>query len=351
MMGDTVGIAIVGYGLAGRYYHAPFIRRCPDLRVVAIMTRSAERAEQARRDFPEAALYGRYEDLLADKAVDLVDLATPHDTHEPLCLEALKAGKHVITDKIMAVDAAGAERMIAAAQQADRLLTVYQNRRWDCDFLTACRAVADGLLGEVWSVEVAVDNYRAPTDAWRWHRAHGGGRFRDWGAHLFDQALLFAGAPTADGVQVWADWQYRYPQTDVETEVLTHLVFPSGLRYTIHLSAQQRVERLERRIVGSKATLVMKGIDPQERYVRGEGMKVVSGTEEAKLPPENVQFEADDAAMGERLVVEPGNWVALWENLADVLLRGAELAVKPEQVLESLRLIDRAASFDPGPLS
>ncbi|MCX7599133.1 MAG: Gfo/Idh/MocA family oxidoreductase [Armatimonadetes bacterium] len=348
-MGEQVGIGIVGYGLAGRYYHAPFIRRCPDMRVVAIMARSPERAEHARQDFPEAVVYGQYEDLLADKAVELVDIATPHDTHEALCIQALAAGKHVITDKIMAPDAAGAERMIEAAQKADRVLTVYQNRRWDCDFLTARRAVSEGLLGEVWSVEVAVDNYRAPTDAWRWHRAKGGGRFRDWGAHLFDQALLFAGQETAENVQVWADWQYRFPQTDVETEVITHLVLPSGLRYTIHMSTQQRVERLERRVVGSKATLVIKGIDPQERCVRGPDMKVVSGTEEGKLPRENVQFESDDQAIGERLVVEPGNWVALWQNLADVLLRGAELAVRPEQVLESIRLIDRAAGFDPGP--
>lgn len=348
-MSAQVRLAIVGYGLAGRFFHAPFIERCPDLRIAAISTRSPERQAQARRDYPDARIYSSLDDLLADPEVDLVDLATPHDTHEPMAIAALRAGKHVLTDKIMATDAAAAERMIEASRAADRLLTVYQNRRWDSDFLTTRRAVAEGLLGELWSVEVCVLNYRAPSGAWRWSRARGGGRFRDWGAHLFDQAMLLAGSPPAEDVEVWADWQYRAPEVDVETEVVTHLAFPSGLRYTISLSAQQRVERMELRVIGSAATLVTHRFDYQEPRVRTEERRVISGTDEARLTREDVDFAADDPAVGERLTVEPGNWVGLWQNVADVLLRGAELAVKPEQVLESIRVIDRAAAFDAGP--
>jgi scyllo-inositol 2-dehydrogenase (NADP+) len=348
-MADTVNVGLVGYGLAGRYFHAPFIKLCPGLRLAAILTRAPERQAQARRDFPAARLYTDYEALLADPCVDLIVLAVPHDLHEPMALAAFEAGKHVVTDKIMALDAAGGERMLAAARRAKKLLTVYQNRRWDSDFLTARRTAAAGLLGEMWAVEVYLDTYRAASDAWRWQRARGGGRFRDWGAHLFDQALQFAGPFRAAEVEVWADWQYRYPLVDVETEVVTHLRFPSGLRYLIHISVQQRVERVERIFVGSAGTLVLRGFDPQEAYLRRPDLRVVADTPAAKLPAENVALSSAVPSASETFTIVPGNWLAFWRNLEDVLLRGAELAVKPEEVIESLKLIDRAAAFDPGP--
>jgi predicted dehydrogenase len=340
---------LVGYGLAGRHFHAPFLRHCPDLDVRAIVARSPERQAQARADFPEARIYAALEDMLSNAEVDLVDLATPHDTHEPMAIAALRSGKHVVTDKIMAPNAAAAQRMLAAAREAGLVLTVYQNRRWDCDYLTARCAVEAGLLGEIWCIENYADVFRTPTDAWRWQRARGGGRFRDLGAHLFDQALQFLGVASADGVEVRADWQYRYPQADVETEVATHLVFPGGVHYFIHISSQHRVPRFERRICGSRGSLVIVGTDPQEFHVRAEDMKVVAGTDEAKLPPESVLFEGDPPATRDQIQIIPGDWAAYWQNLADVLLRGADLAVKPEQVIESLRLIERAAAFDPGP--
>ncbi|MBC7287227.1 MAG: Gfo/Idh/MocA family oxidoreductase [Armatimonadetes bacterium] len=346
-MADSVRVGIAGYGLAGRYFHAPFIRLCEGLEVGAIFTRSQERQAQARADFPQARVYGTYEEMLEDEEIGLVVLATPHDVHEPMAIAALEAGKHVVTDKIMAPDAEAAQRMLDAARRAGRVLSVYQNRRWDSDFLTARKAVEDGLLGEVWEVEVYLDAFRKPGPGWRWERARGGGRFRDWGAHLFDQAMVFAGAQSAEGVEVWADWQYRYPEVDVETEVVTHLRFPSGLRYTIHISVQQRIERWDRWVVGSDGTLLLKGIDPQESFLRGETIQVVAGTERAKLPRENVELVSEAEGAAEPLEIVPGDWMAYWRNIADVLLHGAELIVKPEQVVEAIKLIDRAAAYDP----
>ncbi|MGD9519386.1 MAG: Gfo/Idh/MocA family oxidoreductase, partial [Armatimonadota bacterium] len=101
-MSDLVRVGLAGYGLAGRYFHAPFISACEGLRLDAVFTRSPERQAQARADFPQVRLYSAYEDLLADRAIDLVVIATPHDVHEPMVLASLAAGKHTITDKIMA---------------------------------------------------------------------------------------------------------------------------------------------------------------------------------------------------------------------------------------------------------
>lgn len=348
-MPETVRIGLAGYGLAGRYFHAPFIRLCEGLRLDAIFTRSAARQQQARADFPEARIYATYDDLVADKELDLIVIATPHDVHEPMAIAALEAGKHVVTDKIMAPDAAAAERMLEAALRADRMLSVYQNRRWDSDFLTAQKAAQDGLLGELWSVEIYLDTYRPPGEGWRWERSRGGGRFRDWGAHLFDQAMLMAGQQTAERVEVWADWQYRHPEVDVETEVVAHLHFPSGLRYTIHISLQQRIERAQRFIFGSEASLLFDGLDPQEALLRSDEIKVVAGTDLARFPEDRITFVADDPNARSRLAVVPGDWMAFWRNIAGVLLRGEPLIVRPEQAVEAIRLIDKAAEFDPGP--
>jgi len=348
-MSDVVRIGLAGYGLAGRYFHAPFISLVEGLQIEAVLTRSPERQAQARQDFPDVRVYSEYEDMLADPALDLIVLATPHDVHEPMAIAALEAGKHVVTDKIMAPDAVAAQRMVDAARRAGKMLSVYQNRRWDSEFLTTLDARDKGLLGEVWSVEVYIGGYRGPGQGWRWERSRGGGRFRDWGAHIFDQALQFSGAGTAEGVEVWADWQYRYPEVDVESEVVAHLRFPSGLRYTIHISVQQRVDRWERRVVGSKGTLVFYGLDPQEGFVRTDERRVVAGTPEARFAQDHVELKTDDAAAAEHFTIVPGNWLAYYQNIADVLLRGAELIVKPEQAVEAIKLIDAAAAYDPGP--
>jgi predicted dehydrogenase len=348
-MSDTVGVGLVGYGLAGRHFHAPFLKECPGLDLRAIVARSPEKQAQARADFPQARLYDDIDLLLADDSVDLVDLATPHDTHEPMAVAALRAGKHVVTDKIMAPDAPAAQRMLDAARKAGRLISVYQNRRWDCDYLTALRAFEAGLLGELWTVESYADVYRAPSGQWRWQRAHGGGRFRDLGAHLFDQALQFLGVASSDEVEVWADWQYRYPSADVESEVVTHLVFPSGVHYQIHISSQHHIPRFERRLCGSKGSLALLVTDPQEAFLRYDPIRIVGGTDEAKIAPADVLFEGEAPTSRDELQIIAGDWRGYWHNLADVLLRGADLAVKPEQVIEAIKLLDRAAAFDPGP--
>ena len=163
------------------------------------------------------------------------------------------------------------------------------------------------------------------------------------------QALQFLGASSSDGVEVWADWQYRYPSTDVESEVAVTLVFPSGVHYYIHISSQHHIPRFERRLCGSKGSLALVATDPQEAFLRNDPIRIVGGTDEAKIAPADVLFEGESPGSRDQLEILPGDWRGYWHNIADVLLRGADLAVKPEQVIEAIKLIDRAAAFDPGP--
>jgi scyllo-inositol 2-dehydrogenase (NADP+) len=268
--------------------------------------------------------------------VDLIVIATPHDTHAPFAIQAAQAKKHVVTDKIMCLSVAEANAMIAAARANDVLLSVFHNRRWDGDFLTLQKVIAEGLLGEVFVVESSVVRFGWPSGGWRATQRHGGGMFRDWGAHLVDQALVLFGH---DVTSVWADLQFRHAGCEVESAALCHLRFASGVRYVIEVGAISRLPRPRFQVRGSLGSLTKTGLDPQEPALK-EGR--VRG---AVDPPEHYAHlvtEVHGLVFDGRLQTLPGNYPAYYQNVADVLLRGAELFVKPEDVREAVRVIETA---------
>lgn len=158
----VIGVGLVGYGYGNRAFHGPLIRETPGLEVKAIVTASPERQSQAQQHFPQAKIYNSYDELLSDESIGLVVISTPHDTHASLTVKACTQGKHVVVDKIMAMSVSEAEAMLEAARQANVVLSVFQNRRWDSDYLTVKRALEQGLLGEPYVVESSVVGYRKP---------------------------------------------------------------------------------------------------------------------------------------------------------------------------------------------
>lgn len=195
-MERRVGVALVGYGYAGRTFHASLITADPALDLCAVVS---SRVDEVRRDLPDVAVHADIEAVLADPAIELVVVATPNDTHAPLSIAALRAGKHVVVDKPFALDMAEAREMIATAERARRHLVVFHNRRWDSDFLTIRAAIDAGAIGDVRHFESHFDRFRAEVrDRWRERDALGAGVWFDLGPHLIDQALLLFGLP--DGV-------------------------------------------------------------------------------------------------------------------------------------------------------
>jgi scyllo-inositol 2-dehydrogenase (NADP+) len=214
MTRQDIGVGLAGYGLAGRVFHGPLVAHTPGLRVAAVFSRTAERREEAAKHYPGIKQHETYEALLDNPSVRLVVVGTPHDTHERMVIQAAQAGKHVVVDKIMCLSVPEGERMIAAARQAGVVFSVFQNRRWDSDYLTLRSVLEKGLLGQVYVIESAVTSmgpspgYSRPTSdrprGWRTYAEFGGGPMRDWGAHLFDQAVQLAGpAPET----IFADYQ------------------------------------------------------------------------------------------------------------------------------------------------
>ncbi len=364
---DEIGVGLAGYGLAGRVFHGPLVAHTPGLKVRAVFSRTPARRDEAAAHYPGITTHATYEALLDDPQVQLVVVGTPHDTHEPMVVQAAQAGKHVVVDKIMALSVAEGERMIAAARQAQVLFSVFQNRRWDSDYLTLKSVLEQGLIGEPYVIESTVTTYgatpgyRNPTSdrprGWRTYAEFGGGPMRDWGAHLFDQAVQLAGPQP---LNVFADFQHRR-DWDVETAGMAYLRYlgtagspersgqsdqagregaPEGLRYVIETGSISAIQRPRWYARGSDGTYIQFGRDAQEAALnRGEVGPRVMDPENAPRLSRYVEGQLRDVPVDQ----VPGNYLEYYANVLSALRSEADLAVKPENVLHSLRLIEAAS--------
>lgn len=188
-----LNVALVGYGNAGKTFHAPLITAEPDLRLHSVVTR---RPDALHADWPDARAVADFEAILRDPAIDLVVLATPDALHAAQAEAALSAGKAVVVDKPFALTLADARRLVDMSEARGLLLSVFQNRRWDADFLALQAEIASGRLGEVVTVESRFDRHR-PVVRDRWRETDGDGVWMDLGPHLVDQILVLFGRPLA----------------------------------------------------------------------------------------------------------------------------------------------------------
>ena len=225
----TLNVALLGYGYAGKTFHAPLIAATPGLRLAAV---ASSDPAKVRADLPDATVLPDAAAVLAQADLDLVVIATPNDTHADLARRALEAGRHVVVDKPFTLTLAEARELADLAASAGRVLSVFHNRRWDADFLTLRRLVADGTLGEVLALESRFDRFR-PEVRKRWREAAipGGGLWYDLGPHLVDQALRLFGPPDA----VYADLALQRPGAEAVDYCHVLLRYPRR-RVVLHAS-------------------------------------------------------------------------------------------------------------------
>ncbi len=331
---DKPKVVVVGYGYAGRCFHAYLVGLASQLELYGVVTSRPEARAQIQSQLG-VKTFAHFAEVLADPAVDLVVLATPNDVHAPQAIQALEAGKHVVTDKPMCLSTAEADAMIAASRRTGKLLSVFQNRRWDGDFLTVRKVMEEGLLGEVFSMELCWAQYGVPR-GWRSQHQHGGGKFMDLGAHLLDQALHLVPGPVE---RVYARFFNRGWETDVEDHALCLLSFANGVEVQISTSSLARRPRPRWYVMGTKGTLVKEGLDPQERAM-------VSGQIDAarEEPAHYPRLWIESAGRPAELVLEtlPGRWRSFYENIAGAISDPAKLAVTPESVRRVMALIEAA---------
>jgi scyllo-inositol 2-dehydrogenase (NADP+) len=338
---SPIRVALIGYGLAGSTFHAPFITTTPWLALRAIVTADPERRARAAHDHPEARLVDNADALWAQaRELDLVVVATPNRTHAPLARAALEAGLPVVVDKPFAPTAAEAEALIHEARQRKLLLTVYQNRRWDGDFITLRQLVASGSLGTVFRLESRFDRWRpSPKGNWRERGdpAEAGGILYDLGSHLIDQALVLLGPVTS----VYAELDRRRDGVEADDDSFLALTHASGARSHLGLSAVAAQTIVRLRAFGTRAAYVKHGLDVQEEALRrGERPDRAGWGEE---PPERW------GSLGAGDEVQPvptarGEYPAFYASVARALREGGPPPVDPEDALAGLRIIEAARS-------
>src|SRR5258707_2051582 len=270
-MANPLRVAIIGYGLAGSVFHAPLISSVPGMSVAAIVTGNPERQARAHRDYPAAAILSSADELLPDPShYNLVVVAAPNRLHVPFGVAAMNAGLPVVIDKPIAASVADAEQLIATSERTGKLLTVFQNRRWDNDFLTV-RHLFDAdldLLGPITRFESRFERYRATPrlDVWREFPdpQDAGGLLFDLGSHLIDQALVLFGQPA----YVYAEVDKRRPGALVDDDTFVALHFAGGVRAHLWMSAVARIQVPRVRISGLRGTYGKWGLDPQANALR-----------------------------------------------------------------------------------
>ncbi len=340
---------VVGYGLAGRVFHAPFVSAVPALELAAIVQRTGDSAKAA---YPEVPLLRSFDELLASD-VELVVIGTPSPTHYALTKQALLAGKHVVCDKPVTTTLAQAEDLEATAEAQGKLLFPFQNRRWDGDFLTLRSLIESGKLGRPVTLDSRFDRYRPQPKpgAWR-EEEEGGGLLYDIGPHLIDQALTLFGRPD----RLYANLRFdRDARSKVPDAFDLHLFFTreDGRDLLVRLGttvlASDPGPRYRLECVGG--SFVKFGLDPQELAVVG-GAKVPSlDSAESWLPEKEAMYgrltmcpdPAQPAKLEQTtLPTERGDYRNFYLNVAETILGQAEQAVTARAAVNIARITELA---------
>jgi predicted dehydrogenase len=335
-------VALAGFGLAGAVLHAPLIATTEGLELVAAVTRDRERREELVRAHPRAVAYDTLDDALAQADLDLVVVAAPNRFHVPLATAAIAAGCHVVVDKPLAVTAADARLVAERAQDAGVVLSVFHNRRWDDDFLTLRRVVAEDRLGSVLRVESRFDRWRPALKEGAWREggepAAGGGLLLDLGSHLVDQAVQLLGPVES----VYAELDVRRPGGQVEDDVFLALAHVSGARSHLWAGMHAAHAAPRFRVLGDRAAFVSEGLDPQEEQLRDGASPLDPGFGRRDGALAARIFTGEEGEEGAPVAMEAGRWAAFYAGVAEAIRGGGTPPVTPAEAIGVLGLLDAA---------
>jgi len=314
--GKTVRSAVVGYGMGK--LHARHMHDDPRFELKAVCDLDPARTAQAKADFPEIDTLGSMSKLLGRDDIDLVTIATPHNVHCKHVVAALRAGKHTIVEKPLCISTREADRMIDAAAKAERMFTCYQNRRLDGDFMTIRQTIRDGLIGEVFQIDVFGGSYHKPHDNWRSNQKICGGALYDWGAHFVDWVLGLVPAKIVNvtGFTHKLVWDF----VTLEDQARAIVRFANGCVADITNSRIDMVGRERWRVLGTRGGIT--------------------------LGPNNtlkVRTRVGDYNAEMSVPCQKSRWPDYYGNIADHLLRRKPLLVKPEEGRRVIGVIEAIA--------
>jgi scyllo-inositol 2-dehydrogenase (NADP+) len=333
-----IEVGLVGFGLAGRAFHAPVISAVPGLHLAAIVQRSGTEASEK---YPDARVVASLDEMLSIPEIRLVVIATPNETHYPFARQCLGAGRDVIVDKPFTTSLEEARVLVQLAKKAGRFLTVYHNRRYDGDFQAIRQLVEAGTLGRFARFETTYDRYRPQLKpgAWREIPRPGSGILFDIAPHLIDHAFVLFGLPEA----VTADVRIERENAAVDDAFDIMLHYPKGMRAVLRSSILAAAPRPRFVLLGTQGSFVKQAFDPQEMNLR---RGYIPGDKPWGYEPEEnwgiLTIPKGDAFEHRRIPSATCDYRDFYSNVRDAILGCAAPAVTPEYALDVMRMLELA---------
>ena len=340
-MSTIIRTGIIGYGLSGRVFHAPFIDVVEGYELTRISTSRPESITMIGDRYPLTTVVPDGKSIIDDPEIDLVIVTSPNTDHFRWSREALLAGKHVVVEKPFTVNVEEADELLEIARRQKKILTVYHNRRFTSDTRTVKKLLDSGFLGEIVDYESHFDRYRTdprPNGAWREQPLPGSGIFYDLGSHLIDQALWFFGMPEAVTAEI--DMQREWAKADDHFDVRLH--YPS-FTATLKSGMICRIPGPTYMLHGTNGSFVKYGLDVQEATL--DGGAIPRGKDWGREPERiwgTINAEYRGVKMQGKLESEQGDYRDYFINLRDAINGKSELAVKPEEARNVMRIIELA---------
>jgi scyllo-inositol 2-dehydrogenase (NADP+) len=333
MTSRTINTALLSYGMSGEVFHGPLLEVHPGFTVTSVWQRTKEK--RAKHNYP---LVYSLEEILKNTAVELIIVNTPNDSHYNYAVKALEAGKHVVIEKPFTVTTQEADKLITLAKKQNKILTVFQSRRWDGDFLTIKKVVEQKLVGKLVEFEVHYDRFRNYIEAGTWkEKAQAGtGILYNLGSHMLDQVLVLFGMPqyvdARMGVQRpngevddFYDIRLQYKDFFVIVKS-SYLVREAGPRYSIH---------------GTEGSFIKYGIDPQEQALKDKKMPGTTGWgTESKESWGRLNTTVNGLNYTGQIETIAGNYLAFYDQLYETIEYNKPVPVKPEESRDVIRLIE-----------
>lgn len=340
-MKNIIRTGLIGYGLSGRVFHAPFIHWIEGFELSVISTRNSESIEQIHKRYPQTIIASDAAEIIDNPSIDLVIVASPSRFHYEQAKSALLAGKNVVVEKPFTPSTSEADELIRLAHEKHLLLTVYHNRRFDGDFKTVKNILSSGLLGKIVEFEFHTDRYTPDpktTRIWKDQLLPASGSLYDLGTHQLDQALQLFGMP--DSVSAKIGTERAWGKNDDFYDL--RLNYPS-LTVTLKSTLLAKLKRPTFHILGTQGSFTKYGVDVQEEQ---SGNGILPDSKEWGIEPEEqwgkVETEWNHLKIEGKIESEKGDYTDYYINLRDAIRGEAELVVKPLEARNVIYLIELA---------
>lgn len=338
-MNTPIRVAMIGFGLSGRYLQGPFFQHHPDFDLVKIIT------SQSTADIPAYQNIPTFPDVSrawAEDDSELVAICSPNDTHFSLAKKALLAGKHVLVDKPLAGSLDEVRTLYELAESKGKVLAIFQNRRFDSDFRTVQHVINSGKLGRIVRVEIRYDRFKPELNPKRWKEEirSGNGILFDLGAHIIDQMITLFGTPT----QVWGSTYQERDGTTIEDSFDIVSTYASGPSVLLHSSllAKQSLPRYA--VYGTKGSFLKYGIDPQEDHLKTD---IWPNDPDFGIEPEYQKGYMSSEDFEGPIETFSGNWGLLFDSLAKAIRGESPFVVTREQIEAQFGIIENILATNP----